>query len=206
MRCPMSFGTPPQSHFERALGALLPILIALAALGCAGSQTGSGESATNAMESGSEGSGSHAGGMQHGLVGRAAPDFSIPAVSGGGSLSISALSGKVVVLDFWATWCVPCRHSFPYYEGLAKRHPGEVAVLAVSVDDEPDGIGDFVKETGVTFPIGWDQDKSIVERYRPEAMPTSFLIDRNGLVRFVHGGFREGDESGLDGMVSDLLR
>jgi len=131
--------------------------------------------------------------VKHPLVGQEAPEFNLKAEVGSKKVSPSDYSGKVVIVDFWATWCGPCRESFPAYERLVQDHDG-VIVLGVSVDDEPEGIPDFVAETKVHFPIGWDKDQRVSGLYKPPAMPTSFMIDTNGIVRHVHTGYHAADE------------
>src|SRR5882724_10973167 len=93
----------------------------------------------------------------HGLVGVRAPSFSRPAFAGGSTLSTDVARGKVLIVDFWATYCTPCAKEFPKLQALADRHAGALVVYALSEDDATDGIAAFVRKTGVRFPIGWDQ-------------------------------------------------
>lgn len=143
---------------------------------------------------------------QHPLIGTTAPDFEIPSQTGGGPLSPQSHAGKVVIIDFWATWCAPCRESFPFYQSLVDQHGGNVVVLGVSVDEDPAKISDFAKQTGVTFPLGWDEDQVVAKLYNPEKMPTSYLIDKNGLVSHVHAGFADGDQADITQQVDALLK
>ena len=140
----------------------------------------------------------------HPLRGEPAPDFSLSARKGGAA-SLSAYAGHVVLVDFWATWCEPCRLSFPQYQALARRHGSDVVVLGISEDDEDAGIDRFIEETGAGFPVAWDGDKSLAQRYRINSMPTLFIIDKNGLVRYVHQGFRPGDEGQIDAAIRSLM-
>lgn len=151
------------------------------------------------------GSAKHPGG-DHALLGAVAPDFEVAQQNGDGKLSLELASGKVTIIDFWATWCEPCKASFPAYQKLADKYPSDVVVLALSVDDDPGGIARFVGETHVRFPVGWDDGKRVSERYEPPSMPTSFVLDRGGVVRHVHAGFRAGDESNLDAEVAALVK
>jgi len=143
---------------------------------------------------------------QHPLIGTSAPEFEIPSQIGGAPLSPQSQAGKVVIIDFWATWCAPCRESFPFYQSLVDQHGGNVVVLGVSVDEDPAKIPDFAKQTGVTFPLGWDEDQVVAKLYNPEKMPTSYLIDKNGLVSHVHAGFADGDQSAIAQDVEALLK
>lgn len=152
------------------------------------------------------GAGAVAPAEQHPLVGTSAPEFEIPSRTGGAALSPQSQAGKVVIIDFWATWCAPCRESFPFYQSLVDQHGGNVVVLAVSVDEEPAKIADFAKETGVSFPLGWDEDQVVAKLYNPEKMPTSYLIDKNGVVSHVHAGFADGDQADIAEHVDALLK
>lgn len=140
----------------------------------------------------------------HPLSGAPAPHFDLAALSGGAT-SLAGHSGRVVLLDFWATWCEPCRLSFPEYQALASRYGDRVAIVGISEDDESGGIGNFVEETGASFPVAWDGDKTVARNYQIKSMPTLFIIDQNGLVRFVHSGFRAGDEAAIQAAIDSLL-
>lgn len=159
---------------------------------------------TSACDKGGAGAASPDG-DKHALLGSPAPEFDLPAQSGGKRASLADAKGKVVLVDFWATWCAPCKASFPKYQAIVSKYGGAVVLLGLSEDDEADGIGAFAKETGVTFPLAWDKDKSVASSYQPGSMPTSFLVDKNGLVRFVHAGFREGDEARVEAELKSLL-
>lgn len=152
------------------------------------------------------GSAKSADSEDHALVGVAAPPFELSAPDGRGKVALSSYAGKVVIVDFWATWCEPCRQSFPAYQGLVDKLGGELVVIGVSVDEEPDGIPAFVKETGVRFPIAWDEGQGVSKSYRPPGMPTSFVVDKSGIVRFVHVAYRAGDERHLEEQVRSLLK
>ena len=141
----------------------------------------------------------------HGLVGVHAPSFSRPAVAGASTLSTDSAKGKVLIVDFWATYCEPCAKEFPKLQALVDKHGGALVVYGLSEDDQSDGIGKFVKKTGVRFPVAWDQGNSISQRYKLEKMPTSFVVDKKGIVRFVHGGYVEGEAEKIGREVDELL-
>jgi peroxiredoxin len=166
------------------------MMLALTATGCA---AGGGVPASSTSSS-------------HALVGAPAPEFELREVSGGGAQSLAAHAGKVVVVDFWATWCVPCKQSFAAYQKLVQRMNGDLVVVAISQDDEPDGIAAFVAETGAEFPVVWDDGKAVAKSYDPPTMPTAFVVDKSKIVRFVHAGYRAGDEVALEEEVRSLLR
>ncbi|HVY29731.1 MAG TPA: TlpA disulfide reductase family protein [Polyangiaceae bacterium] len=147
-----------------------------------------------------------AAGASHALVGAPAPAFELREVSGGGDQSLEAYAGKVVIVDFWATWCKPCKESFPAYQKLVTQMGGDLVVVGVSQDDDSKGIAAFLSETGAKFPVVWDDGKAVAKSYDPPSMPTAFVIDKSGIVRFVHVGYRPGDEATLEDEVRSLLR
>lgn len=142
------------------------------------------------------------------LVGKPAPEFTAESVTGEGPTSLKDAKGSVVVLDFWATFCGPCKKSFPKYQALVEQFGGEVNVLAVSVDEPDtgkDAILEFAKTTGVKFAVVWDKEQKAVKLYSPPTMPTSFVIDKEGVVRFVHSGYKDGEEDKIAEEVKGLL-
>jgi cytochrome c biogenesis protein CcmG, thiol:disulfide interchange protein DsbE len=162
-------------------------------------------STLGACAGGAGGVGASPGGASHPLVGAPAPGFELDAVSGGGKQSLESYAGKVLVVDFWATWCQPCKQSFPAYQKLATKLSGDLVVVGISQDDDAKGIPAFLSETGAKFPIVWDDGKAVAKAYDPPSMPTAFVIDKSGIVRFVHVGYRAGDEATLEDEVRSLL-
>jgi thiol-disulfide isomerase/thioredoxin len=105
------------------------------------------------------------------------------------------LKGSVVLLDFWASWCGPCRKSFPAMQELHKQYAGRgLTIVAVSVDEKREDMPRFLKNQHVSFTTVRDAGHKLVASADISAMPTSFVIDRTGKVRFVHKGF-DGDET-----------
>jgi peroxiredoxin len=149
---------------------------------------------------------SSAAGDAHPLLGAPAPSFELRDVTSGKAESLGAHAGKVVLVDFWATWCAPCKQSFPAYQKLANRFKGDLVVLAVSQDDDASAIPAFLSETGVKFSALWDDGKSVAKAYDPPSMPSAFVIDKSGIVRFIHVGYRPGDERTLEERVISLLQ
>lgn len=188
----------PRRRSERAGGLREPLralLLAAAALlappglaGCAGTGAGSAHAVSD-----------------HPLLGTAAPALEIPTPDGKGRITLGQYAGKVVVVDFWATWCEPCRQSFPAYQKLTEDFKGRLVVIGVSVDETPGDISGFVNSTGAKFPIGWDDAQTAARSYGPPKMPTSFIVDTSGIVRFVHAGFSQGDEARLRDEVKSLM-
>jgi cytochrome c biogenesis protein CcmG/thiol:disulfide interchange protein DsbE len=148
-------------------------------------------------------------GSGRGLVGQAAPDFSAPAVANGkGKVSLEELRGKVVLVDFWGTFCEPCKKSFPKLQTLYGKYAGSgLKIVGISEDEAEDKskISDFASTYGAKFTLAWDGDKSIAEAYKPETMPSSYLVDRRGVVRFTHVGYHDGEEDDIDREIQELL-
>jgi cytochrome c biogenesis protein CcmG, thiol:disulfide interchange protein DsbE len=143
------------------------------------------------------------------LVGNPAPEFKVTAVAGtGGTISLKALRGQVVLLDFWGTFCEPCKKSFPKLEELNRKYAKSgLRVIGISEDedDDKDKIPGFAETYGAKFSLAWDRDKVIARRYNPETMPSSFIIDRDGIVRFAHVGFHDGEEVQVESEIRGLL-
>jgi len=100
-----------------------------------------------------------------------------------------SLTGKIVIVDFWASWCLPCAESFPVMDELQKKFGDRVVVLAVNVDEKAANMDKFLKRHPVTFTVVRDAGHKLVAAVSPETMPTSFILDGEGKVRFLHKGF-----------------
>jgi len=149
-------------------------------------------------------------------VGDAAPKVELPllsaqeingdSLSAGTSFGLDDLRGKVVYLDFWASWCGPCRMSFPRLEQLRQElGPRGFEVLAINVDEfEVDALN-FLSEIPVTYPALYDGGGTAAQQYGILGMPTAYLIGREGQVRFLHQGFRKNDEVQLRSKIIKLL-
>jgi thiol-disulfide isomerase/thioredoxin len=121
-------------------------------------------------------------------IGRPAPPLRLPA-AGGGEVDLAALRGKVVVINFWATWCIPCRAEMPAVERVYQSYRGRgFEVLGVDVQERESDVVAFLKDVGVTFPSAIDRTGEVVLAYRANALPTTFFVDRDGIVRDVHVG------------------
>lgn len=125
---------------------------------------------------------------------------------GSGVLDVGALRGQVVIVDFWASWCAPCRLSLPFYQELyAARAKDGLQVLGVSVDVERALAERFLTEVPTTFAMGWDADQRLAAALQLETMPTAIVVDRAGVVRAVHKGFVSDDKAGIRELVARLL-
>jgi cytochrome c biogenesis protein CcmG, thiol:disulfide interchange protein DsbE len=113
-------------------------------------------------------------------------------------LDLSTFRGRVVYLDFWASWCGPCRQSFPWMESIKTAYDGQgLTVLAINVDHDRSDADRFLKIFHPDFEIRFDPQGSWAEEFKVSGMPTSVIIDRHGVVRFTHVGFwpAQGDVS-----------
>jgi peroxiredoxin len=133
------------------------------------------------------------------------PDIALKDLNGK-AVDPASLAGKVVVVDFWATWCAPCRESMPELEKLYKKYAAKgVAVVGVSVDKEPGAIKPFIEKLNVTFPIVHDAGHGVADKFAPPRMPSSYIVDRKGVVRYVHGGYHAGDAAVVEKELQELL-
>ena len=124
----------------------------------------------------------------------------------GKPITVASLAGKVVIVDFWATWCAPCKEELPVLQKLYKKYGSKgLVVVGVSVDKDASNIKGFLNKLGVTFPIVHDANHQVSGRYKPPRMPSSYIVDRKGIVRFVHGGFRADDAAIFEKEIVGLL-
>ena len=145
-------------------------------------------------------------GLQALEVGDRVPAFQRPALGSAGNIALDDFAGKVVYLDFWASWCGPCRLSLPALEQLYSEL-GErgFVVLAVNVDAYRDDALAFLQHHPVTYPVVRDADNTLPKRFAVKGMPTAFLIGRDGRVEQVHEGFRKSDAAPLRQKIIALL-
>jgi thiol-disulfide isomerase/thioredoxin len=134
----------------------------------------------------------------------AAPAFTLPATSG--TVALDSLRGRVVYLDFWASWCEPCRKSFPWMNTLRERYAGRgLTVVAINLDKSRDLADSFLENYPATFRVAFDPAGKVAEAYRVMAMPTSFVIGRDGKVRFTHIGFQTGKTAQVEAKIEEAL-
>jgi peroxiredoxin len=121
--------------------------------------------------------------------GQRAPEFSLPSLKGT-TVTLGSMKGKVVLVDFWAQWCEPCKKELPQLDRLAKEYAAKgVVIVAVNIDKQRDNAERMVKQLGVSLPVLLDPAGSVAGTYDLPKMPTSFVIDKKGIVRFVNEGF-----------------
>ena len=140
------------------------------------------------------------------LEGREAPDFVLKS-SAGENLRLSEHRGDVVMINFWATWCGPCRQEMPLLDELYSRYQRVgFSLLGVNIDDNSSKAMDMVSELGVSFPVLFDSRKEVSKLYEVDAMPVTVIIDREGTIRYVHHGYKPGYEEKYLDQIRSLLR
>lgn len=139
-------------------------------------------------------------------AGDPAPPLEGPALRGHGSLSLADLEGKVVYLDFWASWCTPCAVALPVLDGFRQEFPAkDFQIFAVNVDQDPSQGRIFLSRRPVGYSSLSDPEGAFPSLYGVETMPTSFLIDRKGVIRYVHRGFKKQDAAELRAAIRKLV-
>jgi peroxiredoxin len=135
-----------------------------------------------------------------------APDFTLPSLDGP-NLRLQEQRGHVVMINFWATWCGPCRVEMPHISRLYEKYRGSgFTVLAVNIDEDPHKAASLAKHLGMKFPVLLDREKKVSRLYDLSTMPSTVLVDRDGRVRYVHRGYRDGYEETYDKQIRELLR
>ncbi|WP_100642395.1 TlpA disulfide reductase family protein [Alteromonas facilis] len=136
----------------------------------------------------------------------AAPDFTLPSRDGDNRRLLEE-RGNIVMVNFWASWCGPCREELPAMEALQQKYQDlGFTVLAVNVDDKPEKANILLDDIEVTFPVLFDSNGNVSETYNVSAMPTTVFVDRNGLSRLTHKGYKSGDERKYEKAIKLLLR
>jgi peroxiredoxin len=135
-----------------------------------------------------------------------APDFSLPSNTGK-TINLSQYKGQVVMLNFWATWCGPCRKEMPILESIHKKY-SKMGFTMIGVNVEPDSKAavDWLKQTPVSFPVLFDKDSKVSQLYKVNTMPSTVIIDRKGNVQFSHRGYKDGDENEYLNSIRALVR
>ncbi len=135
-----------------------------------------------------------------------APNFTLTSRDGQ-TVSLSELKGQVVMINFWATWCGPCRQEMPLLEQLYSRYESlGFTLLGVNVEENSKLADVFLEETPVTFPILFDPENGVSKLYDVSAMPSTVLVDRSGNVRFLHHGYQPGYENEYQNQIRTLVR
>jgi thiol-disulfide isomerase/thioredoxin len=140
-------------------------------------------------------------------VGQPAANFTLPERGGGAPVSLNGLKGQVVMINFWASWCGPCRQEFPLLDQIYKKYKGMgFTLLGVNVEPSETDAEGFLKQTPVSFPILFDKKSDVTKLYGVSAMPSTVIVDRKGTVRWLHRAYKPGDENEYLDQVRALLR
>ncbi|MET3106243.1 peroxiredoxin [Oxalobacteraceae bacterium GrIS 2.11] len=135
-----------------------------------------------------------------------APDFTLHTM-GGPNLRLQEQRGKVVMINFWATWCGPCQQELPHLNQLYEKYRGAgFVMLGVNVDDDAKHAGDVATKLGLKFPVLLDTDKALSKTYDLSTMPSTLLIDREGKVHYIHKGYLAGVEDEYEKQIRELLK
>ncbi len=135
-----------------------------------------------------------------------APDFTLKSLEGS-NLRLEEYRGQVVLINFWESWCGPCRQEMPVLDRLHHRYEDTgFAVLGVNVEGDSESAREIVDKTNVTFPILLDDGQKVSELYSLEAMPSTIVVDRDGVVRYIHRGYKPGDEAKYVEVVKELIK
>lgn len=138
-----------------------------------------------------------------------APEFTLKDISGR-PVSLNNYRGKIVYVNFWASWCGPCKMEFPQLQSLARKYNDSgLVILAINQDKKRSGMDEFLGKYPVStsnMTILTDPDSSVITSYGPRAMPTSFILDKDGIVRYIHFGFGEADPPNWKKEIDTLLK
>jgi len=135
-----------------------------------------------------------------------APEFSLPERAGK-VIALKDLKGKVVMINFWASWCGPCRQEMPLLEQMYKRYNAlGFTLLGVNVESDTKDAEKWLKDMPVSFPVLFDKENKVSKLYSVEAMPSTVFIDRQGNVRYLHKGYKPGDEGEYLNQIRALVK
>lgn len=135
-----------------------------------------------------------------------APDFTLKSVDGS-NLRLSEQRGQVVLINFWASWCGPCRQEMPLLDEIQQKYSKlGFTVLGVNVDKDPAKADKILKDIPVTFPVLYDSEGTVSKLFDVSAMPTTVIVDRDGSMRFLHLGFKPGYEDIYVDHIKTLIR
>lgn len=135
-----------------------------------------------------------------------APDFTLGTLQGA-NMRLQEQRGNVVLVNFWATWCGPCREEMPHLNRLYEKYRASgFTVMAVSIDDDPAKAASMASKLGLNFPVLFDAEKKVSRQYDLKAMPYTVIVDRDGRVRHLHRGYQSGYENTYDQQIRALLK
>ncbi len=137
-------------------------------------------------------------------AGAAAPDLNLPGMKE--AVNLAQLKGKVVYVDFWASWCGPCKQSFPFMNALQAKYKAQgLEVVAVNLDAKRDDADKFLAQVPAQFSIAFDARGESAKRFEVKGMPSSYLIGRDGKVLAAHAGFKDDDRKDIESHIASAL-
>ena len=135
-----------------------------------------------------------------------APAFTLAALSGQ-QAALSQYKGQVVMVNFWATWCGPCQQEMPLLDQMYRKYkPAGFTLIGVNVDKEAPAVKELLARKPVSFPVLLDPANQVSKAYHVDEMPSSVIIDRKGEIRYIHRGYRPGDENEYQDRIRQLIR
>jgi thiol-disulfide isomerase/thioredoxin len=140
------------------------------------------------------------------VIGQPAPESEFTVLRGNGTLQLSSLRGKVVLLDFWASWCAPCQEELPLLDDMAVRLKDKgIEVIGLSIDESQADAEQFLtRKSAWSLTLGHDPEQKMADHFKPPKMPTSYVIDRGGVVRQVNAGFERADMKKIEAQLLEL--
>jgi cytochrome c biogenesis protein CcmG/thiol:disulfide interchange protein DsbE len=182
--------TPVRACPQRRWAVLLAAALAVPCADCGGS---SGSQHAEEPRSGS-------------VVGRPVPDLQLAALNGGKAVRLADLRGRVVLLDVWASWCAPCKQELPMLDDMSNRLRSKgVEIVAVSIDDNREDAEGFLKSRpSWSIRLAHDPEGKVPGKLQPSKMPSSYIVDRKGVIRQVNAGFERGDAQKLETRLVEL--
>ena len=135
-----------------------------------------------------------------------ATDFTLKSRDGK-NIKLSELRGQVVMINFWASWCGPCRQEMPLLEALHKKYSAlGFTLLGVNVEQDSSKANAYLRDISVSFPILFDTKNSVSKAYKISAMPSTVMVDRDGNLRYLHHGYKPGYEKEYQKQIKSLIR
>lgn len=139
-------------------------------------------------------------------VGDETPDFTTQTFDGT-ELNLKSFRGKVVLVNFWASWCIPCRQELPFFAELQREYASDdFAIIAVNIDKKREKAEEFIRKFDLPFYLVRDEEQSIVGTYKPPKMPSTFFVDRQGTIRFIKEGFHHKEKDEFRTNINVLLQ
>lgn len=135
-----------------------------------------------------------------------APDFTLPTNSGE-NLRLAELRGNVVMLNFWASWCGPCRQEMPLLEAMSQRYAAAgFTLLGIDVEEDNTDALKIVNDLKISYPILFDTENKVSKLYSVETMPTTVMVDKKGQIRYINHGYKPGDENKYRDQIRELIK